>query len=165
MAPGRQAMCLPCKVSAQTDDTYGDGATAPGSQRSCGPSARPGLHFTWTRVVGFRVEVSHSRRPVRRMSNPQTSARPSTYAERRDPDPFGPDTAHPLHPLGRGITSRALSGETAMGGGGGMKGLLRGILAALMILAATLAQAQAPDAAPRIADGPFAERNQFLFNL
>ena len=46
-----------------------------------------------------------------------------------------------------------------------MQGLLRAILAALMIPAATLAQAQAPDAAPRIADGPFAERNQFLFNL
>src|SRR5882672_9676913 len=71
MAPGRQSTGLPCKVSAQTDDTYGDGAAAPGSQRSCGPSARPVLHFTWTRLAGLRVEVSHSRRPVRRIRNPQ----------------------------------------------------------------------------------------------
>src|SRR6059036_487869 len=71
MAPGRQATGLPCKVSAQTDDTYGDGATAPGSQRSCGPSARPGLHFTWTRVAGLRVEVSHSRRPVHGLAIPK----------------------------------------------------------------------------------------------
>ena len=52
-----------------------------------------------------------------------------------------------------------------MGGCVGMKGLLRGILAVLAIPSATFAQIREPEAAPWIEYGPFAERNQFLFNL